>query len=49
MQKAPLSASATEVTLSIDHSRVEKKGALAAWITYAGDPAPIQAIGGWLQ
>jgi hypothetical protein len=49
VQKAPLSAGATEVTLSIDKSRAEKKGALAAWITYAGDPAPIQAIGGWLQ
>jgi hypothetical protein len=48
MQKVPLPAGATEATLSIDKSRVERNGAVAAWVTYSGDPSPIQAVGGWL-
>jgi hypothetical protein len=48
MQKVPLPAGATEATLSIDKSRVERNGAVAAWVTYSGDPTPIQAAGGWL-
>jgi hypothetical protein len=48
MQKVPLPAGATEATLLIDKSRVERNGAVAAWVTYTGDPTPIQAVGGWL-
>jgi hypothetical protein len=48
LQKAPLPADATEVKFKIDNSHSDKIGALAAWITYPGDPTPIQAIGGYL-
>jgi hypothetical protein len=48
MQKVLLPAGATEATLAIDKSHVERNGAVAAWVTYSGDPTPIQAVGGWL-
>ena len=48
LQKAVLSANSPESTFKIDKSGPDKIGALAAWITPANDPAPIQATGGWL-
>ncbi len=48
LQKAAIAANATQVNLSLDKSHPNKNGALAAWVTYAGDPTPLQAVGGWL-
>jgi hypothetical protein len=48
LQKIEAKAGAAEVIFKIDRSRPDKIGALAAWVTYPGDPTPIQATGGWL-
>lgn len=48
IQEMPLSSDGTKVKFKIDWSRPDKIGALAAWITLANNPTPIQATGGWL-
>lgn len=47
VQKAA-TADSSEVKFKIDNSKPDKIGALAAWITRAKDPTPIQSTGGWL-
>jgi hypothetical protein len=49
LQKASATANGNDVKFKIDQSSEDKIGALAAWITYAGDSIPIQATGGWLS
>src|SRR6266480_6604485 len=48
VQKAATLAESSEVKFKIDNSKPDKIGALAAWITRANNPTPIQATGGWL-
>lgn len=48
VQKAATLADSSEVKFKIDNSKPDKIGALAAWITRANNPTPIQATGGWL-
>ena len=49
LSQATLPADKTEIELSIQQPSTEKFDAIAAWITSAGDPTPLQAVGGWID
>jgi hypothetical protein len=50
LQKEPLAGDAKEAKLLLHAAEPEKNPsqAVAAWVTYAGELAPIQSAGGWL-
>jgi hypothetical protein len=47
-QKTAFPAASRAVTIALEKTDVSNPGALAAWVTHAGDQTPIQATGGWL-
>lgn len=49
LQKTSLPSGETQVNLPSLTPVSRPVGALAAWVTHAGSPVPIQAVGGWRE